>query len=100
MNERDFDEAKQLLEQRGFAVCDSSYDPTAFGSWFVYVDGSPRFGIVWDGKDQWLIVRQETEQSFGKARVWDDLWVGRDPSDHVVSTAVAKLVDAAVDGST
>lgn len=86
MQEEDFNSVQALLRERGLIVDESRYERNIFGSWYVYVGTDPRLGLVWDGRDGWLYVRREGD---GK---WDDLWLGREPSDHTPAAAVDTLL--------
>ena len=91
MTKEDFERTSELLRHRGFTVGESSYDPKAFGSWYVCVVRQPRLRIVWDGKDGWAIVQQETSERFQGMTVWEDLWVGQERQTQTPEFVVSKF---------
>ena len=91
MNEDDFKNTQRLLEEQGFLISEARFHGEAFGSWYIYCDTLPRFGIIWDGKDRWIYVRRETQRIFAGMHEWDDLWVGRQPIEQTPAAAVDKL---------
>ena len=95
MTEQDFDDVRRLATQAGFTVDEARRDEHAFGSWFVYLRGHPRLGLVWDGKDGWLCLRRETDHIFNGIRQWEDLWIARDRAEQSAQRAVDELRAAA-----
>jgi hypothetical protein len=88
MNQNDFLRLQHLLRDAGFAIVEATYSREAFGSWHIDVKSTPRRRVIWDGKDGWLIVQEETEERFGYDFVWNDVWVGRVPVDQTCEAAV------------
>jgi hypothetical protein len=88
MTEDDFLRSQHLFRDDGFAVGESWYDGRAFGSWCIELtkDGFPKQGVVWDGKDGWLIV-----QALASSGSWLDKWVGRKKSEQSPEAALAEL---------
>lgn len=91
MNETDFTHVQILLRERGFAVSAARYDPQAFGSWHVDVVATPPLRIVWDGRDCWQIVQDETSEVFNGLSVWRDIWIGKTRSEQTPERAVEVL---------
>jgi len=75
MTEDDFHVLQHLLKSHDLIVTNAHYDRSTFGSWEVQVTTSPPLRVLWDGKERWLILQQESEQVFAGARVWKDLWI-------------------------
>lgn len=75
---RRFGELRRLLTDAGYAVADSSYSPESFGSWWILLRGQTSYRLVWDGKDQWLILQRQAGPSESNESVWEDLWVEKD----------------------
>lgn len=90
MNKQEYFKTRALLE--GIVkVCEAQYDAGAFGSWYLTVATKPRLRIVWDGKDGWLTVQQETDDVFAGMNVWIDLWIAKDRSNQTPERAVDEL---------
>jgi hypothetical protein len=82
-----FELAQRAAVECGLAVGPSLYSPQNFGSWFVTVKTSPRRRLVWDGKEEWYVIEEESEEMFNGLAVWRELWVEKAPTH--AKTAVA-----------
>ena len=71
MNRVDFEAAQAQVGARA-PVREASYSDRSFGSWYVTVDSRPPRRIVWDGKECWLLVEQETADLFNGLRLWKE----------------------------
>jgi hypothetical protein len=91
MNQDDFRRLQQLVRDAGFLIVEAVYSRESFGSWYVKVSSTPRRRVIWDGKDGWLIVQEETEERFGYDFVWRDFWIGRAPIDQTCEAALEAL---------
>jgi hypothetical protein len=90
---RDFLLTCELLEKQSQRIVDARYEPEAFNSWCVIVGGTPRLSIVWNGKDGWLEIQQETERIYGGQKMWDTVWVAKEARKRtdIPELAVEKL---------
>ena len=68
-------------------IISSRYDQASFGSWLVEVEADPPVRVLWDGKDNWLVV-----QTAEHAGVWTDWWVGKEQSQQSAENAARKVV--------
>jgi len=75
---RRFGDLRRLLTDAGSVVADSSYSPESFGSWWILLRGQTSHRLVWDGKDQWLILQRQAGPSDLGESMWEDLWVKKD----------------------
>jgi hypothetical protein len=73
---------RTALRAHGFREVESRHDEAAFGSWLIVVDDPP-VRVVWDGKEHWLVVQQQTGDE------WADMWLAREEADQT-SNAVAE----------
>jgi hypothetical protein len=71
-------EVCRLLSDAGYVIADSNYDPESFGSWWILLRAQVSHRLVWDGKDQWLILQRQTGPSDLAESTWEDLWVEKD----------------------
>jgi hypothetical protein len=60
-NRNDFIRLQQRLQDAGLAIDEAEYWQTLFGSWHVTVKTNPRRRVMWDGKEGWLLLQEETE---------------------------------------
>ncbi len=95
MSRADYDEMAALLVQAGYRVRAKCYDEHAFGSWYVVIKkGGASFRIVWDGKDQWLLVQKASRSLSPFMRRWTNQWIGRRGEDQCPSRALRELQSA------
>jgi hypothetical protein len=91
MNKRTFETAVKLLESAGFSTT-GTYHRKSFGSWFVEVDTDPLLRVLWDGKDGWLSVERQTDETLPNGQPgWRVLWVEREPHDGTLNEALVLL---------
>jgi hypothetical protein len=87
-----FRSVQDLLLKHHLSISEASYQRRSFGSWFVQVTTRPPLRIVWDGKEGWLILQEETEQVFRDMRVWKTLWEARSQTQQTAKEAVDSLL--------
>lgn len=92
MTGADFEAVKDLLSQQGQVIDKARYESRSFGSWTVQVSARPPLRLVWDGKEQWLMVQQETDEVRAGVRVWKTLWSAESQSKRNPEDAVAALL--------
>jgi len=91
MTQADFHRVQQLLRDAGFTIGDTWYSRESFGSWDVTVATTPRRRVLWDGKDEWLILQEETQERFAGNLIWRDLWIGKSPDELTCEAALEAL---------
>jgi hypothetical protein len=77
---------RSCLGQAGYEITDSAYHESAFGSWLLVVASDPASRVIWDGKDQWLVV-----QRLGSDSEWQDSWVGKTEDQQTLDRVLAIL---------
>ena len=84
-----FRDARRKLAQAGFEILDAKYDYWAFGNWFVEVRSVelPAQRLVWDGRDQALIV-----EFFGSRDQWWNKVIFLKPAEQTIDCALAALL--------
>ncbi len=92
MNVTEFQRAGTLLRERGVLIREQDYKEHAFSSWQVVVSFNPARRLVWDGKEGWYIVEEETSKVLNGQPVWRDLWIDRHPKVQSLESAVDALV--------
>jgi hypothetical protein len=91
MNQDDFHRLQQLLRDTGFAVVDAACSGASFGSWHVTVSTTPRRRVVWDGRDGWLILQDETERPVRNNLIWHDVWIAKGLAEQTCEAALDAL---------
>jgi hypothetical protein len=88
MTEDDLRKCEAACRAAGYAVRERQHHPGHFGSWWIEVsrEGMPRQQVIWDGKDNWLIV-----QALASSGSWMDKWTGRKKSEQSAEAALAAL---------
>ncbi len=92
MNSTEYQRAITLLAAQGMAVSQQEYSERDFGSWFVVTSTRPARRLVWDGKERWYTVEEETDAQFNGLPVWRELWIARNPTTQSLETAVNALL--------
>ena len=92
MTAADFEAVQALLSRHGLVIDEARYHGRAFGSWTVQVSTRPPLRFVWDGKEAWLTLEQETEQVRAGIRIWRTLWSAESQSKQNPEDAVAALL--------
>lgn len=91
MNRTAYQRASQLVAQRGQRVQSQEYSEQSFGSWYLVASMQPPRRLVWDGKERWLVVEEETGERLNGLPVWRELWLERNPQTQSVEQAVTAL---------
>ncbi len=91
MDRSKFQATLKATEAHGFQANESHFAGGAFGSWHVIIATSPCLRILWDGKDRWLHIQQETTRTFAGTVIWEDLAIAREAFEQTPEWAVAKL---------
>ena len=91
MNRSDFETMQRLLRDHGFVIGETQYSRESFGSWWVGVTTVPRQRVLWDGKDGWLIVQEETNERFQDSFMWRDVWVAKESTGQSCEAALEQL---------
>ena len=84
-------EALDLIRAAGLEISESEYSPKTFGSWYIAVQTKPRRRLIWDGKEQWYTVEEETAERFNGRSVWRPLWTQRSPARRDLDTGIKYL---------
>jgi hypothetical protein len=90
MKKPSFNQCRKLLTDAGFEVCESR-NREGFGSWVIVIRMVPRHQIVWDGRDEWLVLERETQRKFAGLNEWKTLWLDRELGEQSLHVAVEKL---------
>jgi len=93
MNREAFELVKSKVIAEHITIKDAAYHQSSFGSWYITIKTDPDFRLVYDGKENWLLVEQETEEIFNGMSIWSEVWIARDPTDMDLLTGIAKLID-------
>lgn len=117
MTLNDFARSCETLAERGFTVEKAEYSHQAFGSWSIQFSSNsiPPHLLIWDGRDQWLILQSErlenertirvtpeelrrmsyedgtTTYAQRKAEAWKDKWIGRQATEQSLDRALKEL---------
>jgi hypothetical protein len=94
LGEVGYERMRALLAERGFDEGELwPHTGEAFGSWAITVSHAPRLRIVWEAKDEWVIIQGEL-LSIPRARgdsPWEDLWIGKRSEDLTLDAVVSAL---------
>jgi hypothetical protein len=83
-----------ILKRERVPVQSHEYPKEAFGSWVITCDTSPPSRVVWDGKEQWLVVQTKIDR-WGHGKVeWVDQLLARAAVGPTGDMAVAALIAA------
>jgi len=93
MNKETFDHVLKELADSNFRVEISEYHERAFGSWHITLMTAPKRRLVWDGKERWYVVEEETAEQFNGMNKWKDIWTDRHPKKDSVQYGVKFLCD-------
>ena len=91
MDQAEYHRATQLLVERGVSLQSHEYNERSFGSWCLVASTQPPRRIVWDGKEQWLVVEEETAEQFNGLPVWRELWLKRNANPKNIEQALSVL---------
>jgi len=75
----------------GAEIAACEYSPQSFGSWHVTVLSVPRRRLLWDGKERWYVVEQETSEQWNGMPKWSALWIDRNPNAQAAVVAIQML---------
>ena len=92
MDKQAFETTRRLVEAAGLEILDSRYDRQSFGSWFITAQTIPPLRIVWDGRDSYLYVQQESFELAHGSPLWNDCWMSKNPADQNPENAAAQLL--------
>ncbi len=91
MDSMTFEHTLKTIEAAGLVISESEYSEKSFGSWFITVLTTPRRRFVWDGKERWYVVEEETEKNFHGIPVWKELWIDRSPTSKSTQIGIEHL---------
>ena len=91
MNQVEYQRATKLLVERGMSVQSQEYSERTFGSWYLVASTQPPRRLVWDGKEQWLLVEEESTERFNGLPVWRELWLKRNADPKNIDLALNVL---------
>ena len=91
MTEKDYHQMQTFLISSGVSISECRFDEKAFGCWYIYIESTPRKGIVWDGKDRQVIFCIETDKFFNESIQWEDKWVEKNPEYQTVENIFQKF---------
>lgn len=95
MNKPTFEQVLKEIQMTNFTIGENEYSEKSFGSWFVTVQTNPKRRLVWDGKESWYIVQEQSEEKVRGSEVWKDLWIDRHPKHSSALVGMEKLLDSA-----
>ena len=90
-----FESAKLLLSEEGFQVTQARYHAREFGSWYIVANATPPVRILWDGKDGWLVVQTQSDESLKSPPEWVDAWIERDRERQTLANLIRRIHDLA-----
>ncbi len=93
MNREAFEEARTLIMATGCIIEEAEYNPKVFGSWYIIVSSKPRCRLVWDGKEESLMVERVTDKLFNGLPLWDEVWISNKPSRNDFLKRVQELIN-------
>ena len=70
MSKNEFDDTCEQLVTARYGIVESNYNDSAFGSWYIIIDTIPNRRIVWEGRDNMLIVEEKAEELFNGSPIW------------------------------
>lgn len=89
-----FGQAVKAVKDAGLVIKEQVYQEKAFGSWYVVIATTPSLRLVWDGKEGWYVVEEETGEKFNGFQQWKELWIEQDPNPQSIQIGVNKLCAA------
>lgn len=92
MNEPSFKMTKEKILNSKFEIIESEYHSEAFGSWYISINSKPNRRIVWDGKENWLLIEEKTDERYNNLYVWKELWISRKPPTNDLFVAIDKII--------
>jgi hypothetical protein len=96
MNKPTFEQVLKEIQKANVAIGENEYFEKSFGSWFVTVQTNPKRRLVWDGKESWYIVQEESEEKIQGSDGWKDLWTDRHPKHNSALVGIDKLLGSAL----
>lgn len=93
MNELYFIATKKRFEEAGLKIINSEYHSSAFGSCYIELIAKPNCRFVWDGKDGWFVIQQETEEVYYGSRVWKEVWTSEKSEETGYQQAFEKTIE-------
>jgi len=64
-------------------IVKAEYLTRQFGSWWIIVKVKNDFlRIVWNSRDQWVLIQLKTKEIFDNQYIWKDEWVLKRSEDH------------------
>jgi hypothetical protein len=91
MNKETFDHVLKKVTDANFQVEVSEYREKVFGSWHITLMTVPKRRLVWDGKERWCAVVEETTEKFNGMNGWKDIWIDRHPRNDTIQTGIKFL---------
>lgn len=92
MNSNEYQRAAALFASLGLRVAGQEYSERAFGSWYLVASMQPARRLVWDGKERWYVVEEDTAERFNGLPVWRELWIDRSPRADSLEKALDALL--------
>ncbi len=92
MNEETFETVKGHIQKAGLSISEAEYHPQTFGSWYIIVSSEPNYRMVWDGKQQWLVVERQTKEIFNGLPVWDEVWPALNAKENDLGKGIDQLI--------
>ena len=89
----DYHRVVEHLDSLGVGISMQEYSEQTFGSWFVVTSTSPARRLVWEGKERWYVVEEETTQHFNGLPVWHELWISRGSKVRSLDAALDALLN-------
>jgi len=93
MNKKAFEVTKAKLIAGRAIIKDDRYHKEAFGSWYIIIEATPDIRLVYDGKENWIIIEQKTARVFNGLPVWSEIWIARNPAEADLDSATQKLTE-------
>ena len=93
MNEESFEFTKQELLAANLKIVEAEYSPESFGGWHIVIRSKPDIRILWDGKEQWLVVEEKTKRKdHWDFFVWKGLWIACNANNDDLLAGIEKVL--------
>ena len=92
--ESTFDSVRDVLERVGFQLVENASHPEAFGSRYaVFQDNRRRLRLIWDGKEEWFVLDEQSGESAG-SQAWQEVITVRVGRSGITPSSLEILMEA------
>jgi len=93
MNHNAFDQTKSKIKKEHGKIKEAKFHESSFGSWYITIEAKPDCRLVYDGKENWLLVEQKTDKIFNGIPVWSEVWIAHEPTEADLPNGIRRLID-------